>query len=273
MIRVMKSAADIWVCGNCRSINSLSSGRCYRCSTPIEVAAAKPEELSFVHHEVAPEPTGMFRSSETRAVAVSIAAAGFILATLVALWINWSATNLRIDVGPAAAQALLSERLPLIALAPIFGVVALVAYGAWIRRVVENLPALGAGYSRVSPTWAFFEPLIPGFNIYALPARMAEAIQKLGGQPSAIPSAMPLLGLALILGLGPPVVLGFLFRFTGFFGAGAELRQALSVGLILVFICQAIALVLGLVVLWLIEGLTRSKHAALPAAPASRRGT
>ena len=98
---------------------------------------------------------------------------------------------------------------------------------------------------------------------------MAESIQKLGGHPSA----MPLLGLALILDLGPAVVMGFLFRFTGFFGSGVELRQALSVGLILVFVCQAIALLLGLVVLWQIEGLTRARHESIATAPEDARST
>ena len=265
MIRAMKSASDIWVCGKCRSINPLSRGRCYRCNTPIEVAAAKPEDLAFEHHEVAPEPTGVFRASESLAVIVTVAVVAFNLATLVALWINWTATELRAADWLAASRALLAERLPIIALAPIFGVVALVAFGTWIRRIVENLPALGVGYSRVSPTWAFFEPLIPGFNLYAIPARMGEAIQKLGPHPLA----MPLLGLALIFAFGPPIVVGVLLRFTGFFGSGADLRAAIAIGLILVFVCQAIALSIGLVVLWMIEGLQRSKHDSLTAAPAT----
>jgi hypothetical protein len=258
----MRSVSDIWVCGNCRSINSLGSRRCYRCHTPIEIAAAKPEDLTIQHQEVALAPTGVFRSSETRAVLTSIATVAFILATFVALWTNWMATDLRANDEAGAARALIDERLPLLALAPIFGVAALVAFGAWIRRVVENLPALGAGYSRVSPTFAFFEPLIPGFNAYAIPARMGEAIQKLGGHSIA----MPLLGLAIIFAFGPAIVVGFLLRFTGLFGTGTELRVALSVGLILVFACQAIALLIGLVVVWQIEGLQRSKHAAIAAA-------
>ena len=103
-MRAVKSVSDIWVCGRCRSINPLSRGRCYRCNTPIEVAAAKPEDLTLEHKEVAPEPTGVYRSSETRAVVVSIAAVAFILATLVALWINWSATDLRANGEAQAAQ-------------------------------------------------------------------------------------------------------------------------------------------------------------------------
>ena len=259
MIARMKSASDIWICSRCRSINPLSRGKCYRCNTPIEVAAAKPEELSFAHTEAPPEPTGKFRSSELQAVMATIAVVGFIFATLVALWINWSATDLRTTDGAAASRQLLADRLPILALAPIFGVAALLAFGAWIRRVVENLPALGVGYSKVSPTWAFFEPLIPGFNLYAIPARMGETIQKLGGMPAA----MPLLGLAIIIAFAPAVGAGFLLRFTGFFGTGQDLRIATSIGLIFVFVCQSVALAIGLGVLWQIESRTRAMHESL----------
>ena len=255
----MRSEADVWICGRCRSVNPLSRGRCYKCSTPIEVAASRPEDLSLVHEEAAPEPTGTFRSSETFAVAVTVATVAFIFATFVALWTNLAATDLRAAGQREAAAALLADRLPLLALAPVCAVLALVAFGAWIRRIVENLPALGVGYARVSPTWAFFEPLIPGFNIYAIPARMAEAITKLGPHQGA----MPLLGLAIISAFGPAIVIGVLLRFTGMFGTGAELRQALAIGLIVVFACQAVALAIGNVVVWQIEGLARGRHAAL----------
>lgn len=173
--------------------------------------------------------------------------------------INWSATDLRANGDAVGATEFILARLPLLALAPITAAIAVVSYAFWIRRVVENLPALGVGYSPVSPTWAFFEPMIPGFNLYALPTRMAEAIEKLGPHPWAI----PVLGLALILAFGPPVAAGILLRFTGLFGTGHELRIALAVGLIIVFVCQAIALVMGLVILWQIEGLQRAKREAL----------
>jgi len=259
----MKSASDIWVCGNCRSINPLSSGKCYRCHTPIEVAAAKPEDLTIEHKEATPVPTGVFRSSENRAVLVSIATVAFVLATFVALWINATATELRANGEAEAASALFLERLPVLALAPIFGIAALLSFGFWIRRVVENLPTLGLGYSKVTPTWAFFEPLIPGFNLYAIPARLGEAVDKLGGHAIT----MPLLGLAIIFAFGPAIVVGFLLRFTGMFGSGDELRQAVSIGLIFVFACQAVALAIGLVVVWQVEGMARAKHESLEATP------
>src|SRR5262245_41008686 len=179
----MKSAADIWICNVCRSINPISSNRCYRCHTPIQIAAAKPDELT-VHQaprEAHTEVVGTFRSTETLATLVTVAAVAFILAMFLSIWTIFIVNDLRVNEGRAAADALLQQRLLFLSPGPVIGVVARLVYALWIRRVIENLPALGLGFSRVSPTWAFFEPLIPGFNIYSIPARIAEVIQKLGG--------------------------------------------------------------------------------------------
>src|SRR5215213_1546693 len=111
-MRRVKSGSDIWVCRVCRSINPIRSGRCYSCNTPIEVAAAKPEDLTVARSDAQPVtvPTGTFRSSETRAALVSIAVIAFMLASLVALWVTLSAINLRADGERAAANDLLSDR-------------------------------------------------------------------------------------------------------------------------------------------------------------------
>ena len=264
----MKSAADVWVCRVCRSINPIRSGRCYRCSTPIEVAAAKPEDLTMAPTESEVKavlaPTGIFRSSETRAVIVTIAAVAFILGTLLALWITWSVNDLRADGEAIAASDLFRQRLPLVVLAPVLGIVALLAYAAWIRRVIENLLPLGLGYSRVSPTWAFFEPLIPGLNIYSLPARMVEVVQKLGGQDTVLALLVVAVGVAIV----PGIVLVYLLRFTRLFGTGADYLRASGPALFAVFAFQAVGLLLGLIVIWRIEGMIRTKLAGMPAATA-----
>ena len=78
-------------------------------------------------------------------------------------------------------------------------------------------------------------------------------------------------GLAWILVVGPALVLVYVARFTRFLGTGAELARVTSIGAIAVFVFQAIALVLMLVVLWQVEKLLRAKAAAMPAkAPAAR---
>lgn len=265
----MKSAADIWICNVCRSINPISSNRCYRCHTPIQIAAAKPEDLTIHQQpkEAHTEPVGTYRSTETLAALVTVAGVAFILATFLALFTTYAVNDLRASEGRAAADELFQQRLLFFIPAPVIGVLALLVYAAWIRRVVENLPALGLGFSRVSPTMAFVEPLIPGFNLYAIPARIAEVIQKLGGHLYAT----ALIGLAWILVVGPAVILVYVARFTRFLGTGAELARVTSIGAIAVFVFQAIALVLMLVVLWQVEKLQRAKAEAMPArAPAAK---
>jgi len=260
----MKSAADIWICNVCRSINPLTSNRCYRCHTPIQIAAAKPEELSVSQQprEAHTEPVGTYRSTESLAVLVTVGSVAFILAGLLALWTTYTVNELRVTDGRAAADALFQGRLLYLVPAPVIGVFALLAYAAWIRRAVENLPALGLGFGRVSPTWAFVEPLIPGFNLYSIPARIAEVIQKLGGHLYAT----ALIGLAWILIVAPAVLLVYVARFTRFFGSGAELLRVTSIGALVVFVFDAVALALLLVVLWQVEKLFRAKAQSVGAA-------
>ena len=42
--------ADIWVCGECRSINNLRAKQCYRCRTPRDVAAVDPAQVEGTGH-------------------------------------------------------------------------------------------------------------------------------------------------------------------------------------------------------------------------------
>jgi hypothetical protein len=268
--QAMKSAADIWICNVCRSINPLKSNRCYRCHTPIQIAAAKPEELS-VHQQARvahTEPVGTYRSTEFLAVLVTVGAVAFILAGLLALWTTYTVNELRVSDGRAAADALFDQRLLYLIPAPVIGVLALLAYAAWIRRAVENLPALGLGFARVSPTFAFVEPLIPGFNLYSIPARIAEVIQKLGGHLYAT----ALIGLAWLLIVVPTALLVYVARFTRFLGTGAELLRVTSIGALVVFVFAAIALALMLVVLWQVEKLFRAKAAGVGTAATARAG-
>jgi hypothetical protein len=261
----MKSAADIWICNVCRSINPISANRCYRCHTPIQVAAAKPEDLTVQQaprdrHE---ERVGSFRSTETLATLTTVGAVAFILAGFLAVWTVFQVNDLRVSEGRQAADALFQSRLLLLVPAPVIGGLALLAYALWIRRVVENLPALGLGFGRVSPNWAFAEPLIPGFNLYSIPARIAEVIQKLGGHLYAT----ALIGLAWILVVVPAALLLYVARFTRIFGTGADLLRVTSLSSLVVFAFQSVALILMLVVIWQVEKLQRAKATAPVEAP------
>lgn len=264
----MKTEADFWACRVCRSINGLRADRCYSCHTPREVAAAKPTDLSVTERDPLPGPTGTYVSSEARAVWVTIAAVAFILATFIALWMNWQVGDLRASGDRAGANQLFQERAPFFLVPTVLGILALVAYGAWISRAVANLPPLGAGYSRVSANWAFIEPLIPGLNLYSLPARAGEVVQKLGDSGRGL----PMIAISFFLIIGPPIVAAVLIRASRFF-EGPEYHRTVATTLIVMFAVQAIGIIIALWVMWHIEGLFRARVArGVPATPAPASG-
>jgi hypothetical protein len=258
----MTAESDFWACSSCRSINTSRANRCYKCHVPREVAGVKPTEMSITAPPPVLGPTGTYRSSETRAVVATVATVVFILGTYVALWIGWQVGNLRASRERAAADALFQSSQLLLLMPAVLGVLALVAYGLWISRAVSNLPPLGAGYSRVSPTWAFFEPLIPGLNLWSLPARASEVISKLGG--SAI--GTPLIAISFFLIIGPPIAAGIFLRASQFVSdPPREFWGTLGTTLLLSFTVQVIGLAIALYIVWHIEAMFRRRVAGEPA--------
>ncbi len=251
--------ADFWACRVCRSINTQRANRCYSCHTPREVAGVKPTELSVTEPPPVLGPTGTYRSSENRAVLATIATVAFILGTYVALWVGSQVGNLRADRQREAADQLYQSSQLLLALPVVLGLLALVAYGWWISRAVANLPPLGAGYSRVSPSWAFFEPLIPGLNLYSLPARAGEVISKLGGSMLGT----SLIAISFFLIIGPPIVAGIYLRVFARLLADPprEFWSTLGTTLLASFTVQVVGLMIALYVLWHIEGMFRRRVA------------
>jgi hypothetical protein len=252
----VKTEADFWACSQCRSINPLKSERCYSCHTPRSVAAVKPTELSVTDTKPLPiVAVEEFRSSEGRAVLATIALVMFALGAALAVWMSWSIVELRAEGESATADRLLDESLPFLAIAAVLGVVAFLAYGAWISRVVANLPALGAGYSRVSPTMAFIEPLIPGVNLYSLPTRAAEVAGRLGGGTGPL----VLIVLAWFFAVGPAAVGAWILRVAYLAESGADQLRTIGLTAVGIFAFEALAIALGIVVIWRIEGLCRAR--------------
>jgi hypothetical protein len=258
------SLESYWACRVCRSINAARSNRCYSCHTPREAAAVNPADLPTTGQAPPVEHTGTFRSSETFAVGMTLAAILFIFASLFAFFTIYSAGELRATTGRAAAEALLAERVAIMALAPIFGAAAILLYAAWISRVVWNLPAVKLGYSRVSAQMAFIEPLIPGFNLYALPARIGEALRKLDEHGPGL----PLLGLSWILFVIPPVVAGVAIRLSGEVESAADFARTSGFALFLMSTFQAVGLSIGLYVAWLVERMMQARAEGATSVPA-----
>jgi hypothetical protein len=257
----VKTEDDFWACSQCRSINPIKADRCYSCHTPREAAAVKPTEMPLSSKTAPLVVTETFRSSEGRAVVATFAMVLFILGTAVAVWMYWSIVDLRLEGEADSADRLLTERVPFFALAAVLGVAAFVAYGAWISRVVANLPALGVGYSRVSPTMAFIEPLLPGVNLYSLPTRAAEVVRRLDGGTGPL----VLIVIAWFLAVGPAAVSVWIFRVAYLAESDVDRLRTIAATAVGLFAFQALSIALALVVIWRIEALCRARAAALPA--------
>src|SRR5215212_5691292 len=272
----MTAESELWACRVCRSINSRRSNRCYSCHTPREAAEVNPADIPTVGSLPPIEQTYTFRSSEPRAVLATMLTAIFIMASLLTTFLLWQAAALRVAGERAESDSLYGTVVLFLPVLPIVAAFALLAYAAWISRVVGNLPALGLGYSRVSSTMAFIEPLIPGFNLYALPARVGEVLRKLDEKGSGL----PLLGLAWILFIAPVAVVAVAVRLSGsrfdrLLGRAPTLFEAGNVHTITftIFIgsvFQAMALLIGLYLVWQVERQARTLAEARAKDPAAR---
>ena len=277
----MTTESDLWACRVCRSINSRRSNRCYSCHTPREAAAVAPADLPTVGEAPPIEHTYTYRPSEIRAVFTTLAVAIFLMASFVVTYLLFRAASLRVAGERAASQDLYDTVLPLLPVLPAIAAVALVAYATWISRVVANLPALGLGYSRVSSTMAFIEPLIPGFNLYALPARVGEVLRKLDPKGNGL----PLLGLAWVLFIVPVAIVAVAVRLSlpgSRFDYLLDLPsspvqpsgiQTIAFALLLGFTIQAVALLIGLFLVWKVERLARTRASEAPGGPRRRVAT
>jgi len=180
---------DVWVCGTCHSINRQRSSRCYKCGAEQDVAATgemathRQEQAIAIRHVVAYRP----------AAALGIAAA-ILLLGLAAVSIAEALDSVRIsplvldqldilkrtgqfdEAGFAALEGS-SATIGLIRLAII--IPTLVLFGAWLSRVVANVPALGGGIPGTSPWRAFVTTLVPGLNLRTVPGTIQDVLYRL----------------------------------------------------------------------------------------------
>ena len=159
---------EIWICGDCRSVNSQKQRRCYKCRVPrgtgemTEATAAMSTSGGVQEVTVLAKVTRIgvrYRPSWPVAIPlVPLIVAATVLAILVVQ--SWSASisptgQLEGDAETQAHLLALSE-----AMAAAFGA-GLLLWGLWIALVVRNVPALTAQWPPNSPAGAFFAPFIP----------------------------------------------------------------------------------------------------------------
>src|SRR5262245_63908454 len=170
---------DIWVCGNCHSVNRQRSKRCYRCHAEQAVAdtgalATHREEQAIATRQVIPYRPSSLLGFTTAILLLALAglAIGQVLLELRAyqpLVNEIERIGAGADPDPGVLAAWRNEGLPLALTNLGVIVVTVLFFAGWLSRVVGNVPALGGGIPGTSPGAAFRDTLIPVRNLWKVP--------------------------------------------------------------------------------------------------------
>jgi hypothetical protein len=154
---------QVWACSQCRSINDPRASRCYKCLTPRERAEVDPGSLSPTA-SADPAPVldlPRYQPATIRAVIaaslIAVATGLEVLGTVNATLLAQQSIDRASELSEAQAQYLAS--MSVLGLAVALG--AFVTFGLWLSKAVATVPALGLGYTRVSPRQALYEVLFP----------------------------------------------------------------------------------------------------------------
>jgi Domain of unknown function (DUF4328) len=180
---------DIWVCGNCHSINRQRGNRCYKCGASQEKAATG--EMSTLRQEEAiiNRTVVKYRPAAALGLAASFFLLGLVAVSVVGVvqslelsrFLDAQLTTLeatgKIDEAAFTARGREVDQLGLVNLAIV--VPALMFFGAWLGRVVGNVPALGGGIPGTSPGRAFIKTLTPVANLWLVPGMIQDVLYRL----------------------------------------------------------------------------------------------
>ena len=266
--------ADIWVCGECRSVNNLRSKQCYACRTPRDVAAVDPSQIEGTGH-------GRLREIALPEYRPSRRAALLASALLIFLPVMQIVTTIADAIlfgriledpallnDPAFGQSVESLVAGSIALATLgVAVLALIGWAFWLSRVVVAMPALGLGYPPTDGLMAFVENFLPGLNLFRVPAIVRDVIRRL--DPESIQHE------ALIFVAWIGLLGGYLVpRFTVYldlFGSGT-LEEAVQETLVVQAIATGMVVIgatfLVVLIWWIERRIVRRRAAQLAGEPA-----
>jgi hypothetical protein len=265
--------ADIWVCGECRSINNLRAKQCYRCRTPRDVAAVDPAQVEGTGHgklrEIAlPE----FHSSRGAAF---LASACLVLLPVIQIVSTVADAILfgRIVRDPSllddpafgrSIESLVAGTSAIAALA--IALLALTAWAFWLRGAVMAMPALGLGYPPASGTMAFAENFLPGLNLFRVPAIVRDVIRRLDPESLRSEALIFAAWIGLLGGYLVPRLMGYLELF-----GPATLEEAVRRTLIVQSIATALVVVgatfLVALIWWIERRIARRRAAQLEGEP------
>jgi hypothetical protein len=180
---------DVWVCGNCHSLNRQRSNKCYKCGAAQKTAATGEGALHRQEQAIASRQFVAYRPAGALGMAAS-----FFLLGLAAVSIAVAVQSTRIlafandqldllkttgHIDPVAFNEVASSNttLGLVRLAIILPT--LLFFGIWLSRVVANVPALGGGLPGMTPWRAFFTTLVPVLNLRTVPGAIQDVLYRL----------------------------------------------------------------------------------------------
>ena len=153
---------EIWVCGDCRSVNKAREKRCYRCHVPRATGelTAAAAAISAVHTRELQTVLAQAERMGARYRPTWPLAVILVPVILVTTWLSFAWTNALVaSIGPngetLSTQAVDALGVPL--LIALFS--GLFLWSAWIALVVANVPALTARQPTHSILGAFFAQL------------------------------------------------------------------------------------------------------------------
>jgi hypothetical protein len=287
-------SADTWVCGNCRSINPTRSRTCYRCKSPqtlaMDPASTTPPAVILDDApvekklEIARRAGATDRSSASAAWMVRLAVVVVTILTLARIgfdvWVLGQEPTDDLDQLLATLDPILLVILGAAWLA------SFAAWGAWLRRVVANVPALGGGWPGTSPDAAFLSAAIPGSNLVWGTAVMRDVISRLSPPGSAALGLLTGWWIATVLAAlpwigripGQPAMhrLGYLLFAGSLAGiASAIVGSEVSEEQMIEVMAGAIMILAAALAIWLvdqIEDLQEARRRELPAGEAAPMG-
>ena len=180
---------DVWVCGECHSINRQRDSRCYKCGAKQEAVATgelathRQEQAIALRSVVAYRPALPFAIAAAvflfglAAVAVAGMANSFSIFRFASQQLDVLKAGGALDRAAWARMESSDDALGIVQLAII--VPLLVFFGLWLSRVVANVPALGGGIPGMTPANALIRTLIPGVNLRTVPGVIQDVLYRL----------------------------------------------------------------------------------------------
>jgi Domain of unknown function (DUF4328) len=182
---------DIWVCSTCHSINRQRVSRCYKCGGSRDEATGEGSELrveqAIVNRTVVSYRSAGLRGLVAAILILAVAALGVVLLLSSLDNLGWMRGQLSTVVsgGQLDRTEFLRRMATLVGPGLVrlgLAIAAVLFFGAWLSRVTANIPALGGGVPRTTPTKAFIYPLIPIWNLIKVPGMIQDALYRVDPQ-------------------------------------------------------------------------------------------